>query len=179
MWPTAMKELGVAGKIAESERAGEGRALARLSDLGWGSRLRPLLTGPDTDVPDDVVAAVVQVLATWGWEQRPVAVVALPSVSRPLLVGSLASKLSQVGRLPLLGTLDATRPTAGARSNSAQRLRTVHGAFAVPAGWELPTGPVLLVDDRTDTGWTLTEAAALLRRAGATAVLPLVLAVDG
>ena len=179
MWPTAMKELGVAGKIPETERAAEGRALGRLSDIGWGTRLRPLLTGPDAEVPDDVVAAVVQVLATWGWEQRPVAVVALPSASRPRLVGSLAGKLSQVGRLPLLGTLEANRPTAGPRSNSAQRLRTVHGAFAVPAGWEVPAGPVLLVDDRTDTGWTLTEAAALLRRAGASAVLPLVLAIDG
>jgi len=37
-------------------------------------------------------------------------------------------------------------------------------------------GPVLLVDDQVDTGWTMTVAAALLRDAGATAVLPLVLA---
>jgi len=37
---------------------------------------------------------------------------------------------------------------------------------------------VLLVDDRTDTGWTLTEAARLLRDAGSGPVLPLVLAVD-
>jgi ATP-dependent DNA helicase RecQ len=38
-------------------------------------------------------------------------------------------------------------------------------------------GPVLLVDDRVDTGWTVTIAAKLLREAGAPAVLPLVLAV--
>jgi ATP-dependent DNA helicase RecQ len=36
--------------------------------------------------------------------------------------------------------------------------------------------PVLLVDDRVDTGWTLTVAAKLLRDSGAPAVLPLVLA---
>jgi len=36
---------------------------------------------------------------------------------------------------------------------------------------------VLLVDDRTDTGWTLTVAGRLLRRAGATEVLPFVLGV--
>ena len=34
-----------------------------------------------------------------------------------------------------------------------------------------------LVDDRTDSGWTLTVAARLLRGAGAAAVHPLVLAV--
>jgi ATP-dependent DNA helicase RecQ len=35
----------------------------------------------------------------------------------------------------------------------------------------------LLVDDRLETGWTMTVAARLLREARATAVLPLVLAV--
>ena len=37
-------------------------------------------------------------------------------------------------------------------------------------------GPVLLVDDQIDTGWTMTVAAKLLREAGASAVLPLALA---
>jgi ATP-dependent DNA helicase RecQ len=36
---------------------------------------------------------------------------------------------------------------------------------------------VLLVDDRVETGWTMTIAAKLLREAGAAAVLPLVLAL--
>ena len=35
---------------------------------------------------------------------------------------------------------------------------------------------VVLVDDCTDSGWTLAVAAALLRRAGAAVVRPLVLA---
>ena len=34
-------------------------------------------------------------------------------------------------------------------------------------------GPVLLVDDRLETGWTMTVAARLLREAGAARVLPL------
>jgi ATP-dependent DNA helicase RecQ len=37
---------------------------------------------------------------------------------------------------------------------------------------------VLLVDDRIDTGWTMTVAARLLRQAGAAGVLPLALAVS-
>jgi ATP-dependent DNA helicase RecQ len=36
---------------------------------------------------------------------------------------------------------------------------------------------VLLVDDRIETGWTMTVAARLLREAGASAALPLALAV--
>ena len=35
---------------------------------------------------------------------------------------------------------------------------------------------MLLIDDRIDTGWTMTLAAALIRHAGAPAVLPLALA---
>ena len=37
---------------------------------------------------------------------------------------------------------------------------------------------MLLVDDRIETGWTMTVAAKLLREAGAAAVLPLVLAAN-
>jgi ATP-dependent DNA helicase RecQ len=52
------------------------------------------------------------------------------------------------------------------RSNSAQRLRSLHGALTVPqqlakAVTELP-GPLLLLDDFTETGWTLAVAAPLL-----------------
>jgi ATP-dependent DNA helicase RecQ len=179
MWPTAMKELGVAGKIALGDRASEGRALGRLSDIGWGTRLRALLAENDGPVPDDVVTAVITVLAGWGWAERPTTVVALPSSTKPLLVGSLAQKLADVGRLQLAGSLEQVRGTQGGRSNSAQRLRAVSGAFAVPADWSFDGSPVLLVDDRSDTGWTLTEAARVLRRAGAGPVLPLVLALDG
>jgi ATP-dependent DNA helicase RecQ len=167
-------------------QAETGRALGRLSDVGWGTRLRPLLTGPDglpadADLPDDVLRAVVDVLAGWGWATRPTGVVAVPSRTRPRLVGSLAARLAEVGRLAAARDAGA-RARRAARpglSNSAQRLRAVHGAFAVPAGLALDGSPVLLVDDLVSTGWTLTEASRLLREAGAGPVLPLVLAVDG
>ena len=178
MWPTGLTE--VKGRIPAGEQAESGRALGRLSDLGWGSRLRALLTEPDGPVPDEVVRAVVDVLKGWGWESRPTSVAAVPSRSRPQLVGSLAARLAEVGRLRPLGTLDLVRdvPSNAGRSNSAQRLRAVRGSFAVPEHWQLDGSPVLLVDDRTDSGWTLTEAARVLRAAGAGPVLPLVLAVD-
>ena len=38
------------------------------------------------------------------------------------------------------------------------------------------TGPVLLVDDLVDSRWTMTVAGALVRTAGAPAVLPFALA---
>jgi ATP-dependent DNA helicase RecQ len=206
MWPTGMKELGVgvSGKIAAAEAAETGRALGRLTDLGWGPRLRALLatgsgpgTGQDGDqaAPDDLVAAIVTVLAAWDWEQRPAGVVTMPSRRRPRLIGSLGRQLAGVGRLPYLGALayawdadvdagaGAAPPPSGQdrHFNSAQRLRSVWQALTVPqdlagavAG---ANGPVLLVDDQIDTGWTMTVAARLLRRVGAPAVLPFALAV--
>jgi ATP-dependent DNA helicase RecQ len=78
----------------------------------------------------------------------------------------------------LVGTTTSTH-----RGNSAQRVRALHDAFIVPPhlAAELPqlTGPVLLVDDLTDSGWTLSLAGRALRRAGAPGVLPLALAVAG
>lgn len=183
-------------------RAGQsfaGRALGRLSDIGWGNRLRPMLAAqaPDGPVPDDVVNAVVTVLADWakgpgGWASgaadappRPVGVVTVASRSRPQLVGSLSARIAEVGRMPLLGTVEyapEAMDTRISRTNSAQRVRTLHEAFVVPPrlAEELVSadGPVLLVDDLSDSGWTLAVASRLLRRSGAKGVFPLVLAVQ-
>ena len=101
-WPTGMPRLGVEvkGKIEEQERVEPGRVLARLSDLGWGTRLRAVLgsQAEDAAVPEDLVRACVQVLAQWPWARRPGGVVAMPSRGRPLLVTSLAEQISQIGR---------------------------------------------------------------------------------
>lgn len=185
-WPSGMERLGVPlkGKIAPAVAMTEGRAVARLSDLGWGQRLRELLRAQDRPVPDEVVGACIAVLAQWGWQERPVAIVAVPSRRRPQLVESLATRLGEVGRLPFLGSLDLVEggPTGEPGGNSAFRLAGVWGRLAVgPALADrlqgMP-GPVLLVDDLADSRWTLTCAAALLREAGAPAVLPLTLALE-
>jgi ATP-dependent DNA helicase RecQ len=185
-WPSGMSRLGVSrsGKIGADERVEAGRVVARLTDLGWGQRLRSLLAPGAADGPADdrLLAACVEVLAGWGWEQRPVAVVAVPSLSRPLLVGSVAGHLARLGRLEDLGQLALTTADAGngPGGNSAFRLAAVHDRFSVPP--ELAgrlaalDGPVLLVDDLVDSRWTITVAGAMLRRAGVPAVLPFALA---
>ncbi|MEU4398807.1 RecQ family ATP-dependent DNA helicase [Micromonospora orduensis] len=194
LWPTGLDAVGVPlkGRIPPAEQALSGRAVGRLSDLGWGGRLRDLVgpEAPDAPVPDDVAAAVVEVLKAWAhgddpWPRRPVGVVAVGSRRRPRLVGSLAERIAAVGRLPLLGEVvpDGPGGPGGPRGNSAQRVRALHDAFTVPtdladalAGLD---GPVLLVDDLVDSGWTMTMVTRALRRAGAPDVLPLALAVAG
>jgi ATP-dependent DNA helicase RecQ len=188
MWPTGLPAVGVplSGRIAVGDRAEPGRAVGRLTDIGWGTRLRALFAedAPDSLVPDDVLRAAVAVLTTWGWEQRPAGVVLMSSRRRPNLVGSLAERLASIGRLPLLGRLDRRGGEKASRVNSAQRVRMLHDAITVGPDLlcglgRLGNAPVLLVDDYADTGWTLALAAQALRRAGAGPVLPFVLAVAG
>ncbi|MGY1709046.1 RecQ family ATP-dependent DNA helicase [Geodermatophilus sp. SYSU D00758] len=64
-WPTGADRLGmeVKGKIAPGEQLDPGRAVARLTDLGWGQRLRTLLG-------DDGVGGVVDLEAP-GLEEDP------------------------------------------------------------------------------------------------------------
>ncbi|ROO89379.1 ATP-dependent DNA helicase RecQ [Actinocorallia herbida] len=177
MWPTGLKDdLGLAGRIPASAQAEEGRAIGRLTGVGWGPRLRALLDphAPDGPVPDDILAEAVKVLASWKWAERPVAVASIASRTRPELVGSLTEHICRVGRLPYLGALTSTGPVPPVQHNSAMRLRAVLASLTLD--FPAPTGPVLLIDDLSDTGWTLTVAARLLRGSGATAVLPLVLA---
>jgi ATP-dependent DNA helicase RecQ len=190
MWPTGMKELGIdgaSGKIAASRTAEPGRALGRLTDVGWGGTLRPLFAegAPDGPVTPQLVDAIVKVLAVWDWSSRPASVVALPSRTRPVLVESLGQRIADIGRLNYLGSLGYATPDGPGprRHNSAQRLASLWRALVVPDDLRdalaaaSGSGPVLLVDDQIDSGWTMTVAAALLRDAGAPAVLPLALAV--
>ncbi|MGV9800998.1 RecQ family ATP-dependent DNA helicase [Mycobacterium sp. NPDC003449] len=175
-WPSGLPRLGVelSGRIADG--AAPGRAIGRLTDLGWGARLRRLLAEPDGEVPEEVVAAAVEVLKAWGWERRPIAVMGLDSATHSVLITSTVRRLAQIGRLTDLGVLRYTpqhRPVTA--TNSAYRVAALQGAWERPH-LDAPGGPVLLVDDMTDTGWTLTMAARLLRDCGVPEVLPFVLA---
>jgi len=175
-WPTGMAKLGItlSGRITDGPASG--RAIGRLTDLGWGIQLRRLLEAPDAPVPARVLTAAVDVLAAWPWESRPAAVMGVDSRAHPLLIGSLVDGLGELGRLRNLGILryrPGHQPVAAA--NSAYRVAALNDCWEVPqlAGTD---GPVLLIDDVTDTGWTMTMASRVLRRAGASEVLPFALA---
>ncbi|NUT37757.1 MAG: DEAD/DEAH box helicase [Hamadaea sp.] len=190
-WPTGLAAIGLdlSGRVPPADQAGPGRAVGRLSDLGWGGRLRTLVDpgAADGDVPDDVFGALVEVLKDWArgddpWPARPVGVVGIGSRRRPRLVASAAERIAAIGRLPYLGAvtpLGDLSPVSG--GNSAQRLSRVHGTFEIgaslAAALSTVDGPVLLVDDVVDSGWTMTLVARELRQAGAAAVYPLALAL--
>jgi len=195
LWPTGMDRLGVPvkGKIKAEEQVAPGRVLARLTDLGWGNALRSIFAAGAVDGPVDaaMVQAVVAVLRDWGqarWagQGRPVAVVSMPSRTKPELVRSLAQAMCGIGQLPYLGelSLDFGGPSGQRGGNSAYRLagvwdRIVVGPELASAVSSYGRGPVLLIDDLVDSRWTLTVAGRALRQAGVDQVLPLVLAQAG
>ena len=78
------------------------------------------------------------------------------------------------------GDHSAGQAPAAQQFNSPQRLQAIWRELRLPgpvAGAVASLGgPVLVIDDRIDSGWTMTVAARLLREAGAPRVLPLVLA---
>lgn len=125
----------------------------------------------------------IATLRDWGWSRRPVAVAWVPSRRHPQLLASWAERLAGLGRLELLGPLELVDggPTGEPGGNSAFRLAGVWGRIAVPAPWRSRLvaldGPVLLLDDIADSRWTITVAAAELRRGGAQEVLPFALAL--
>lgn len=180
MWPTALANLGIElkGKIADG--AEEGRAIARLTDLGHGQALRDLFrdSTPDGPVPHPLIEAMVTVLQDW--RPRVDAIVFTESARRPGLVRDLADGLSRYFQVPIVGRWSIVDPSVDpgrGAANSAQRVAAVLRRSALEG--QVPEGArVLLVDDRTSTGWTLTVAARAIRAAGAESVVPLVLATD-
>ena len=185
-WPSGMSALDVPvkGKLPATEVVAPGRAVARLTDLGWGGPLRALFaTGvADAPVSRELLDGCIRALRDWPWDVRPTGVVAMSSRSRPQLVESLASALSSIGKLQFLGTLERSGgvPRGDGATNSAYRLAGVWDSFVVGpelgAALQAHQGPVLLVDDLVDSRWTMTVAGRELRRAGASAVLPFALA---
>ena len=185
-WPNGLAEIGLSlkGRIQPAEQAGPGRAIAGITDLGWGAQLRALFhpEAPDGEVPIPLRHAIVTVLDHWEIPEQPDCIVVIESLSRPDLVRHLAQGLSKYLGLPIAARLvpDPAVPPEEGAANSAQRVKAVAGRYALtPTEGESVQGrSVLLIDDRIVTGWTMTVAARQLRQAGATAVYPLVLATN-
>jgi ATP-dependent DNA helicase RecQ len=167
MWPG--KASGRTGRITG---AAPGRAVAFADDPAWGELITEL-AGPDGPASDALRSALVGVLSRWAsrWDQRPVCVTALPG-DRPTRTDSMVAHVGTVGRLPVVPLLQSDGSLPAQDVSSAARVAALSQAFRVGAA--PPEGPVLLVADRSRTGWSITVAAALLREAGAPAVLPLV-----
>jgi ATP-dependent DNA helicase RecQ len=173
MWPTGLDEPS--GQIPTELRAESGMALCTWGDSVWGPLVR---AGKHDDhhFADDLVDAVAQMVSAWKVQPRPTWVTCVPSTRSGELVASFARRLADRLDLPFHPAVRKIRDThqQKTRENSAQQVRNLWGAFAVPD--TIPHGTVLLVDDIVDSRWTLTVVASVLRAAGCAAVVPVALA---
>jgi ATP-dependent DNA helicase RecQ len=182
--------------IPATLRAAEGRALCMYGDAGWGGEVArgKYETGAFSAALLDAAARLIR--EKWKPEPRPQWVTCVPSLKHPTLISDFAQRLAEALGLPFVPMIrkaGENRPQKEMQSSTLQ-LRNVLGAFAVvrekPAGFvqptkgragsptsgAIPSGPVLLVDDVVDSGWTLTLLAVMLRVNGSGPVHPFALA---
>lgn len=167
----ALPEYDLSGNIPAALRAETGRILSRWGDAGWGQ-----LVADDKHAGqfrDELVHAVVEMLnERWQPTPRPEWVTCVPSLNHPTLVSDFSRRLADALGLPfkpVVKKIKKNEPQKG-QQNRFHQCRNLDGAFAIEG--PVLTGPVLLVDDVVDSGWTLTIAAVLLRNAGSGPVWP-------
>lgn len=198
-WPTGMERLGLPrfkGLIGAERQAGTGLAVERLDGLGASGALRELVaSGSDGEVPVSLRPLVIQAVDRLGQiiqdEQdaagtqrrgKRIGVVVVDSRTRPHLVRRLGHAVAvRLDARPLgivgLAGQDPPHHDVGSAFRLAEVARSLTlESWSAQVLEELRGSVVVLVDDWSDSGWTLTVAAALLRQAGATAVHPFVLA---
>jgi ATP-dependent DNA helicase RecQ len=183
-WPRGLKLSHPhlpSGNIPPDLRPSKGRALATTGDGGWSTAVTAARSAySDPPLSPELADGFAAMLGAWSWDQRPTWVTYVPSRANPELITYLASRISQLGRLPLLDVIrrvpqTTANPPQATFANSTHQFTNVATAFEIVPGHTLPKGPVLLLDDTINSGWTLTVVSALLRSSGVPAVLPAVL----
>jgi ATP-dependent DNA helicase RecQ len=174
-WPRDLE--GVSGNIPADSRLQDGRALSQYGDAGWGELVRQARRSGDPYDERLVAGAVDLVGSTWRPDPAPQWVTCLPVPDGAGdRLADFATRLADRLDLPFCPVVSQVRAIDDQyqMENSAQQVRNILGAFEVSG--DVPSGPVLLVDEIIDSRWTLTVVGVALREAGAGPVFPLALA---
>lgn len=177
-WPVdALPSYGWRGRIAADRRAEPGRALCILNDSGWGSLVRH--GQEEGRFADDLVKALADLIRSRSPTPPPTWLTCVPSLKHPQLVPDLAKRVADLLSLPFVPAVRKMRATPPQieMENSWQQAHNLDGVFRIDS-WKGMAGPVLLVDDLVDSGWTCTIVAALLRQEGSGPVSPFALAAN-
>lgn len=179
-WPVGgMPHYALGSGSNISHQAQPGKALCIWGDAGWGGLVRQGKYH-DGHFSDELVAACVKMFFEWNPQPTPTWLTCVPSLRHPDLVSNLAQRLAAALGLPFHLVIAKTdnRPEQKTMENSTQQARNIDGSLALN-GQPVPRGPVLLLDDMVDSGWTLTVSAWLLRTSGSGEVWPMVLSQTG
>ena len=174
-WPSNM-QLSKNSVIPEELRNAPGRSLCFYGDAGWGRLVRQGKYEQGRFEDQLIKAAANIIRDRWKPDPFPEWVTAIPSLRHPGLVYDFASRLAGALHLRFVPALVRTgdAPEQKLMANSSMQARNVAGTLAVVD--RIPLGPVLLIDDIIDSGWTLTLAGWLLRGRGSGIVYPFTLA---
>ena len=172
MWPGGA--FGSRGRIPKDRMSDAGRVLVHADAPEWTETLSAAGRGDDAATAE-VSAAAVSALAAWSlsWSARPDIVVTLTADGTlGALAESVGGHVAAAGDLPV-----AHMPVSGPASpDMPGPLEAAHWRDAIgPADADVTRTAVLLVVDRSVSGWAATVAAARLREDGARAVLPLLI----
>lgn len=174
-----IQQVGSGEPIPAGLLAQQGRALCTWRDAGWG---QSVYRGKYEvqHFSDELVTACGEMLRSWNPQPAPTWVTCIPSLRHPELVPDFAQRLANSVGLPFYAVLTKRdgRPEQKLMANDTQQARNVDGSLSI-ARQPLPSGPVLLIDDMVDSGWTITVAAMALRSHGSGEVWPLALALTG
>lgn len=158
-------------------RGEEGRILSRWGEPVWGELvMQDKAAGMFSD--ELVAASAEMILSRWDMNPRPAWVTCIPSMRHAELVPGFARRLADALGIPFVPALAKVKHTEEQKGmeNRYHQCHNLDGAFEVQAAGADISGPLLLVDDVFDSGWTMTLACALLRQAGSGPVYPFTLA---
>jgi ATP-dependent DNA helicase RecQ len=175
MWPGGA--FGPRGRIPADEAHHTGRALVFADAPEWRATIASMFAR-DAPAPAEVLEACVRLLAEWraSWPARPEVVVDLTATGAPLLTGSVADHLASVGRLDRASLTGPPAPPDLREMGSSDEAAFWRDHLDASSAEQAVSGRVvLLVVDASSSLWPVTIAAAVLRRAGASDVLPLLL----
>ena len=174
MWPGGA--YGSRGKIAAAEMASVGRTLVFADAPEWRETVSRMFAR-DAAAPDEVKDACVRLLSSWraSWPARPEVIIGLPAAGFPLLVSDIVDHLASVGQLARTELELGPGGSALRELSSAEEAAHWVGRIEVPDPSAVSDKVVLLVVDATSSLWPITIASSLLRHAGASVVLPLLI----
>jgi ATP-dependent DNA helicase RecQ len=173
--PGTLTTLSEKGKLLPHLRPELGRVLCRWGDAGWGKSVAAQKHADRFE--DDLVDAMAEMITQrWQPEPAPTWVTCVPSLNHPQLVPAFAERLAARLGIPFKQVVTKARPNEPQKlmQNKHHQCSNLDGAFVI--NMPLPEGPVLLVDDAVDSGWTFAIIAAQLRQAGSNLVYPVALA---
>lgn len=174
-WPAGII-AETAKLIPEGYRNKTGRVLCNYGDAGWGRYVKEdkYVRG---HFRDELVDATVDlIINSWDMENKPTWVTSIPSLRRPELVKSFATRVAEKLGLPYIEAISKFEETEEQKNmkNSYQQARNVIKGFQIDKVFK--DEPVLLIDDMVDSKWTLTICGEMLRKAGSGEVYPYAIA---